>query len=363
MDKELGTYVAERRRSLNLRQSDLADKLGYSTQAISKFEGLESQISLSVVPDLCNLFGESIDDFFLRTSEPVRPLNTNKPIDQKLLSSNLAVFRGNQGLTLVQESQAIGIAKNTLISYEKGTSLPTLDAMDRFFIYAKLTPSSFLYEKLPSTTSLRPARSKKPLIVIFSSIAALAMVGGLAYWVVSSFKGYGSKESAAETSAPASEPTGSTSKDGGSSGSSSSSSSSSASSSSSSSSSSASSVASSNNPNTPPFSYAEILDETGVGTNAIALKGNKFYYHVHTSDDAYFYAHPNTFNTYVELSVSDTNSYVFVADERYPNDPLRGALMIPAGATALNFTLSGYMSYANHEADALHYTNLYGVIY
>jgi transcriptional regulator with XRE-family HTH domain len=339
MDKELGTYVAERRRSLNLRQSDLADKLGYSTQAISKFEGLESQISLSVVPDLCNLLGESIDDFFLRTSEPVRPLNPNKPIDQKLLSSNLAVFRENQGMTLVQESQAIGIAKNTLISYEKGSSLPTLDAMDRFFVYAKVTPSSFLYERLPAKGSTAPLRSKKPLIAIFSSIIGLAMVGGVAYWAIMSFHGFGSKESGAESSAASTQTPAQTTNETVASSSASTKSDDSASSSSS---------------HMPPFDNPYIQDDTGLARNTTTPKGYVFRFNLFTNNNPYYVEHEKEFALTFALTGAPT--FVIMQDSTTPTDSLRKQITVPSDTTITEFTINchiAYVSYPNDGIDAL----------
>jgi transcriptional regulator with XRE-family HTH domain len=330
MDKELGTYVAERRRSLNLRQSDLADKLGYSTQAISKFEGLESQISLSVIPDLCNLLGESIDDFFLRTSEPVRPQSPNKPIDQKLLSGNLAVFRENQGLTLVQESQAIGIAKNTLISYEKGSSLPTLDAMDRFFIYSHLTPSSFFYERLPAKGSAAPLRSKKPLIVIFSSILGLALVGGLAYWAVSSFKTYGSKESGADSS---------TTSPSGSSGGEITTSSGSLSSS------------SSTDSHVPPFENPFIEDDTGLPRASDVSKGLTFRFNLFTNNQSYYYEHEKEF--LLTFTLTGAPAFLVEQDSQKPTNSLYKQIAILSDTTVTKFTINCHIAYVSYPSDGI----------
>jgi transcriptional regulator with XRE-family HTH domain len=66
----LGSYVMTRRKAAALKQSDLANALGYTSQAISKFESGESQIALEVLPKLANLLSLSLDDLLLRNPNP-----------------------------------------------------------------------------------------------------------------------------------------------------------------------------------------------------------------------------------------------------------------------------------------------------
>jgi transcriptional regulator with XRE-family HTH domain len=186
----LGFYVSERRKALSFVQGDLADRLGYSVQAISKFESGESQISLSVIPALCNMLDESIDDFFARNPNPKHPLEPAKAFDPRLLSANLAVYRVNHGLTLVIEAQALGISKNALIAYEKGSSLPPLDLLDRFFAYSSLAPSEFLYVRIPGALSERTSRKKAWLIGIASALS-LIVLSVSSFIVYISTRGFG----------------------------------------------------------------------------------------------------------------------------------------------------------------------------
>lgn len=70
-DKQsLGAYVAARRKVLGLRQSDLADVLGYTTQAICSFEMGKSQPSVLLLPSLANALGESLDDLIFLNPNP-----------------------------------------------------------------------------------------------------------------------------------------------------------------------------------------------------------------------------------------------------------------------------------------------------
>ena len=56
MKEPLGTYCAERRKNLNLTQAQVAETLGYTVQAISKFENGHTEMSLSSLTMLAKLF-------------------------------------------------------------------------------------------------------------------------------------------------------------------------------------------------------------------------------------------------------------------------------------------------------------------
>lgn len=93
MDKcELGNYVALRRKAINLTQGDLAKALGYTNQAISKFEAGSSQISVSVLPQLADLLEVSLDDLFARNESP-ESSHTNPRFNADQLKANLAQIR------------------------------------------------------------------------------------------------------------------------------------------------------------------------------------------------------------------------------------------------------------------------------
>ena len=57
----LGKRIAQLRRKKNLRQEDLANALGVSTQAVSKWENDQSCPDISLLCDLARLLGISVD--------------------------------------------------------------------------------------------------------------------------------------------------------------------------------------------------------------------------------------------------------------------------------------------------------------
>jgi len=158
--EDLGHFVSQRRKKLELRQSDLGETLGYTAQAISVFEAGQSKISVTVLPELANLLKLSLDDL-LNRNVPATPFTgKNDPINAKLVAHNLVALRTKKGLSLAEEGNVLGVSKRTIINYEQGNSLPTLDVVDALLEYYELTPSAFFYQsiELPLTS---PVFSRK----------------------------------------------------------------------------------------------------------------------------------------------------------------------------------------------------------
>lgn len=151
----LASFVTTRRKKLNLRQSDLANALGYTVQAISKFESGESQIAISSLPVLANLLALSVDDL-LACREGETPVVGAEPLNQDLLRANLVTLRTNAHLSIAKEAEVLGVSKNTVIHYEAGTSLPTFEALSKILSYYCLTPSAFLYASVAPSSPIAP---------------------------------------------------------------------------------------------------------------------------------------------------------------------------------------------------------------
>jgi len=61
MTQTIGKRIAELRRAKNLTQEDLAEKFGLSAQAVSKWENDQSCPDITLLPDLADLLGVSVD--------------------------------------------------------------------------------------------------------------------------------------------------------------------------------------------------------------------------------------------------------------------------------------------------------------
>ena len=61
--EKIGKYIQEKRKEKNLTQSDLAEKLGVSNRAVSKWENGINMPDLSLFKPLCEILGISINEF------------------------------------------------------------------------------------------------------------------------------------------------------------------------------------------------------------------------------------------------------------------------------------------------------------
>jgi transcriptional regulator with XRE-family HTH domain len=68
MEQTLGKRIAKNRKKLNLTQDQLAEKLGVTAQAVSKWENDQSCPDISMLPRLAELFGISIDELMGHTA-------------------------------------------------------------------------------------------------------------------------------------------------------------------------------------------------------------------------------------------------------------------------------------------------------
>ena len=67
--KTIGNKIKELRRSKGMSQKDMADKLGVTSQAVSKWENDGSLPEMTMLPDIASLFGIQIDDLFEYSTE------------------------------------------------------------------------------------------------------------------------------------------------------------------------------------------------------------------------------------------------------------------------------------------------------
>ena len=80
---KIGKFIADRRKKANLTQMQLAEKLNITDRAISKWETGKSLPDSSIMLELCDVLGISVND--LLSGEVVTMENYNKEIEKNLL--------------------------------------------------------------------------------------------------------------------------------------------------------------------------------------------------------------------------------------------------------------------------------------
>ena len=81
---KIGKFIAERRKNANLTQMQLAEMLGITDRAVSKWETGKAMPDSSLMLELCKILGISVND--LLSGEVVTMDNYNKEMENKLLN-------------------------------------------------------------------------------------------------------------------------------------------------------------------------------------------------------------------------------------------------------------------------------------
>ena len=82
---KIGRFIAEHRKKVNLTQMQLAETLGITDRAISKWENGKSLPDSSIMLELCDVLGITVND--LLSGEVVTMDNYNKEMEKNLLEA------------------------------------------------------------------------------------------------------------------------------------------------------------------------------------------------------------------------------------------------------------------------------------
>ena len=91
---KIGKFIAERRKQNNLTQMQLAEKLGITDKAISKWERGIAMPDTSIMLDLCDILGISVNE--LLSGEKINMENSNQKNEQLLLEMAKEVEQKNK---------------------------------------------------------------------------------------------------------------------------------------------------------------------------------------------------------------------------------------------------------------------------
>jgi transcriptional regulator with XRE-family HTH domain/DNA-directed RNA polymerase subunit RPC12/RpoP len=93
---KIGKFIAERRKAQNLTQMQLAEKLGITDRAVSKWENGKALPDATLMLELCGILGISVND--LLTGEVVTMENYNEKMEKNLLEALEAKQKADKNL-------------------------------------------------------------------------------------------------------------------------------------------------------------------------------------------------------------------------------------------------------------------------
>jgi transcriptional regulator with XRE-family HTH domain len=197
MNISIGEFVAERRKELRLTQQNLADDLGYTNQAISKFESGRSQMDVNSLPKLASLLSLSLDELIHGIDDKEgQPCSVT--YHPEMVADNLVYLRKKKNLTQEKAAAGLGLSKRSLINYENNLSQPSLTVLAACCDFYKVKADDLVGQKLAPVAGgpARQAKKYKPLFLI--GLSALLLLGLTGTGVYIGLKGRKTEVSSSE---------------------------------------------------------------------------------------------------------------------------------------------------------------------
>lgn len=134
MKETIGNRIQKFRKEKSLTQEALADQLGVSPQAVSKWENDSSCPDIRLLPQLCRILGVTTDELLSGKSEEVTlvPMEQRKSLEELILrirvnSTDGDKVRVNLPMTLVKMGMELGMVSIPGINGEAGSILQNVD--------------------------------------------------------------------------------------------------------------------------------------------------------------------------------------------------------------------------------------------
>ena len=134
MNETIGNRIARYRKAKGMTQEALANEMGVSAQAVSKWETDASCPDISALPQLCKILGISTDELLTGKRDEVKvlPAEQRKSLEEltfrvKVLSSQGDKIRVNLPMTLVKLGMEIGVDIVPNMGGEHGELLKSID--------------------------------------------------------------------------------------------------------------------------------------------------------------------------------------------------------------------------------------------
>ena len=123
MNESIGIRIAKFRKAKGLTQEELANQLGVSSQAVSKWENDASCPDISLLPQLCRVLGVTTDELLTGKNDEVKmlPAEQRKGLDEltlriKVDSAGGDKVRVNLPMSLVKVGLEMGMDMSGSVS-------------------------------------------------------------------------------------------------------------------------------------------------------------------------------------------------------------------------------------------------------
>lgn len=134
MNETIGSRIARFRKANGMTQEDLANLMGVSSQAVSKWENDASCPDISLLPQLSKVLGVTTDELLTGKNNQVKmvPAEHRKPFDQlvmriKINSTDGDKVRVNLPMPMIKVCMEIGVNMMPNMGGEQGEMFRNVD--------------------------------------------------------------------------------------------------------------------------------------------------------------------------------------------------------------------------------------------
>ena len=134
MNESIGNRISKYRKAKGLTQEALANLMGVSAQAVSKWETDASCPDITALPQLCKILGITTDELLTGNSNEVKIVTPaeRKPMEElvlrvKILSANGDKVRVNLPMSLVKIALEIGVDVVPNVGGDNAQMLKSID--------------------------------------------------------------------------------------------------------------------------------------------------------------------------------------------------------------------------------------------
>lgn len=135
---KIGKFIADRRKMVNLTQMQLAEKLGITDRAISKWETGKAMPDSSIMLGLCDILQITVND--LLTGEVVTMENYNKELENNLMEMIQQKEQADKRLLTMELVTGILCLIPLAAAVVVGTVVPMKESTATLIILAGLLP-------------------------------------------------------------------------------------------------------------------------------------------------------------------------------------------------------------------------------
>ncbi len=135
---KIGRFIAERRKNVNLTQMQLAEKLGITDRAVSKWETGRAMPDSSIMLELCGILEITVND--LLSGEVISMDNYNKELESNLLEMIKQKELADKRLLMMEIVIGVICILPLFAAAIVGSTVPMKESTATIMIVASLIP-------------------------------------------------------------------------------------------------------------------------------------------------------------------------------------------------------------------------------